>query len=136
MKLQEPPLVVDQLAHRVIGAAIEVHRELGPGYREHIYQEALAFELETRGIAFATQVPIPLRYKGRPLTSLFRLDLVVGDMIVVELKSVEHLTDNHLLQTLGYLAASGHPLGLLLNFNCAVLKHGIRRVIPWRTPPR
>jgi GxxExxY protein len=132
---QEPSFVVDQLAHRVIGAAIEVHRELGPGFQERVYQEALAFELETRAIPFAREVPIPLRYKGRPLTTLFRLDLVVGGLVVVELKAVDHLSDAHLQQTLAYLAASGHPLGLLLNFNCPVLKSGIRRVIPWRTPP-
>ncbi len=93
-------------------------------------------ELETRAIPFATQVPIPLRYKGRALTTTFRLDLVVHEQIVVELKAVDQLSDNHVQQTLAYLSASGHALGLLLNFNCAVLKNGIRRIVPWRTPPR
>ncbi|MBL9019740.1 MAG: GxxExxY protein [Myxococcales bacterium] len=83
---QEPSVVVDQLAHAVIGAAIEVHRELGPGFHERIYQDALALELEARAIPFAREVPVPLRYKGQPLTTAFRLDLVVGNLIIVELK--------------------------------------------------
>ena len=135
MSLLLPSPRVEVLAHQLIGAAIEVHRELGPGFREQAYQEALGLELAAREIPFLPQVPVPLRYKGQPLSTTFRLGLVVGGLIIVELKTVEALTENHIAQTLAYLGASGLPLGLLLNFQVPILKYGIRRVLPLRTPP-
>ena len=134
MNYPEPPAFVDSFAHRVIGAAIDVHRILGPGYQERTYHEALAIELELRGIPFASEVPVQLRYRDRYLATEFRLDLVVAGVIVVELKAVERLMPIHFAQTVAYLGASGLPLGLVLNFHGETLKDGIRRVLPRRPP--
>ncbi|MBU0616447.1 MAG: GxxExxY protein [Planctomycetes bacterium] len=124
----EPTECEDALAHEVIGAAIEVHRILGPGLLESIYEEALCIELTERRIPFVRQKRIDLMYKGHTIGA-GRLDLLVGDALVVELKTVEALTDVHLAQVLSYLRTTGYRLGLLINFNVAVLKKGIRRVV-------
>ena len=124
----EPDALTDDLAHRVIGAAIEVHRHLGPGYLESVYEEALALELGLRGIAFERQKPIGVAYKGHAVGES-RLDLLVGGCLVVELKAVEALAPIHQAQVISYLKATGLKLGLLINFNVPVLKSGIRRVI-------
>ncbi len=124
----EPTEREDAFAREVIGAGIEVHRVLGPGLLESIYEEALCIELTERKIPFVRQRQIDLIYKGHTIGA-GRLDLLVGDALVVELKAVENLTDVHLAQVLSYLRTTGHRLGLLNNFNVAVLKKGIKRVV-------
>jgi GxxExxY protein len=113
---------------RVIGAAIEVHRALGPGFLESVYEEALAVELEIRGVAFRRQVPVELDYKGRRI-GLARLDLLVEERLVVELKAADRLAPVHLAQVLSYLKATRLRHGLLLNFNVPALRLGIQRVV-------
>ena len=117
----------DPLSASVIGAGIEVHRHLGPGLFESAYEECLAWELEARGLQIRRQVAIPVVYKGVPLDVSYRVDLLVGDTLVVEVKSVEHLTSVHDAQVLTYMKISGAAVGLLLNFNTPVLRDGIRR---------
>jgi GxxExxY protein len=112
----------------VIGAAVEVHRHLGLGLLESAYSACLGFELRERGLDVATQVPLPVVYKGRRLDVGYRLDLVVEDAVVVELKSVERIERVHAAQLLSYLRLSGHRLGLLINFNVRVLTEGVRRI--------
>jgi GxxExxY protein len=119
---------VNRLSHNVIGAALEVHRVLGPGFLESVYEEALCIELELRRVPFVRQAPLPVWYKGR-VVGEGRMDLLVGDCLVVELKAVEMLAQIHAVQLLTYLRATGHKLGLLINFNVTVLKHGIKRVV-------
>jgi GxxExxY protein len=122
-----PGVEVDRLAHEVIGAAIEVHRALGPGFLEKLYEEALCVELELRGIPFQRQILIHLRYKGRDIGQ-DRLDLLVGDLLVVELKAIESLSPIHTAVAISYLKAVDKRLALLINFNVKVLKEGIKRV--------
>ena len=124
----EPDTRLDELAHRAIGAAIEVHRHLGPGYLESVYEEALAVELGNRKIPFSRQPEITVSYKGNEIGKS-RLDLLVDDRLIVELKTVEQLMPVHSAQVISYLKASGLQLGLLINFNVAVLKQGIKRVV-------
>jgi len=124
----EPTEREDAFARGVIGAAIEVHRVLGPGLLESIYEEALCIELTERQIPFVRQRQIDLIYKGHVIGA-GRLDLLVGDALVVELKAVERLTDVYLAQVLSYLRTTGYRLELLINFNVAVLRKGIKRVI-------
>jgi GxxExxY protein len=116
------------LTHDIIGSAIEVHRCLGPGLLESIYLECLCHELRMRNIVFDREVPLPLRYKGLVLDHSYRLDLLVGGCIVVELKSVEKLLPIHEAQLLTYLKVKRLPLGLLLNFNVPTLRSGIVRI--------
>ena len=122
----EPDVAIDTLAHRVIGAAIDVHRKLGPGYLECVYEEALCVELALRQMHFARQAPFHLLYKGVPVGER-RVDLLVEQRLVVELKAVDRLAPIHLAQALSYLKALRQPLGLLINFNVPVLRDGIRR---------
>ena len=124
----EPSAELDDLAHRVIGSAIEVHRLLGPGFLESVYEEALCVELALRDIPFARQVPIGVRYKGEQVGEA-RLDLLVHDTLVVELKTVESIAPIHWAQVLSYLKATRLRLGLLINFNVSVLQRGIKRVV-------
>ena len=124
----EPDQELDRLAHLVIGAAIEVHRQLGPGLLEGVYEKALCIEFEIRGIAFRTQSRVGITYKGRPVGK-GRLDLLVGNRLIVELKTVEKLAPIHLAQMISYLRMTNRALGLLINFNVPVLKEGIRRVV-------
>ncbi len=124
----EPSTELDELAYAVIGAAIEVHRLLGPGYLESVYEEALCVELTLRGIRFARQLPIGVQYKGRKVGEA-RLDLVVDDSLVVELKAVEGVAPIHVAQILSYLKATRLRLGLLISFNVTTLRRGIKRVI-------
>jgi GxxExxY protein len=118
----------DALSGSVIGAAIEVHRALGPGLLESAYEECLARELVLRDIRYSRQVPLPLEYKGVHLDCGYRLDLVVADRLIVELKTVEKLLPIHEAQLLTYLKMTGIKTGLLLNFNVAILKEGIKRL--------
>ena len=116
------------LTHDIIGSAIEVHRCVGPGLLESIYLECLCHELRMRNIVFDREVPLPLRYQGLVLDHSYRLDLLVGGCIVVELKSVEKLLPIHEGQLLTYLKVERLPLGLLLNFNLPSLQSGIVRI--------
>lgn len=126
--VSEPDLATDELARSVIGAAIDVHRALGPGLLESVYEEALAHELVQREIPFARQVHVELAYKGHVIGQ-GRLDVLADDRLVVELKAVENLLPLHSAQLLSYLKLTGYPLGLLINFNVNLLKEGLRRVL-------
>jgi GxxExxY protein len=120
----------EELTGRIIGAAIEVHRELGPGLLESSYEECLCHELSLRSIAFRRQLEQPVLYKGLRLDCGYRLDVLAAETVVLELKSVETLLPIHEAQLLTYLRLSRKPVGLLINFNVAVLKDGlIRRVL-------
>ncbi len=117
------------LSNQIIGAAIEVHKALGPGLLESSYQACHKRELELRNIPLRTEVPLPLSYKGVALDCAYRMDEVVDDLVVVEIKSVECLEPIHQAQLLTYLRLSHLWLGILINFNVPVLKHGIRRLV-------
>lgn len=112
----------------IIGAAIEVHRHIGPGFLESVYEDALAIELQIQGIPFRRQVPIAMEYKGHPIGQA-RVDLLVEDCVVVELKALEHLAPIHSAQILSYLRATKLRHGLLITFNVPALRLGIKRVI-------
>ena len=118
----------DDLSRHVIGCAIEVHRMLGPGLLESTYETCLAHELSLAGIPFATQVQIPVIYKGVKLDCGYRIDMLVDNQLVLELKSVEQLLGIHQAQLLTYLKLAQLPVGLLINFNVTMLKTGIRRL--------
>ena len=120
----EPEKRVDELARAVIGAAIEVHRHLGPGYLESVYEEALAIECELRGIPIERQKPVAVMYKGRRVGRA-RLDLIVGDLLIVDLKTVESLAPIHTAKMISYLNSTGLQLAILINFNSPLLKDGI-----------
>ena len=113
----------------MIGAAIDVHRTMGPGLLESVYQECLKHELGIRNIPYESEVQIKAEYKGLMFDSAYRMDLVVSDTVVLELKVVEHLLPVHEAQLLSYLRLTGKKLGLLINFNTPILKSGIKRVV-------
>ncbi len=117
------------LSNQIIGAAIEVHKQLGPGLLESAYQTCHCHELELRNIPVETEVQLPVKYKGVELECGYRMDEVVEGLVVVELKSVERLEPIHEAQLLTYLRLSGIWLGLLINFNVPVLKNGIKRFV-------
>jgi GxxExxY protein len=119
----------DPLTRRIIGAAIEVHRILGPGLLESSYEECLCLELTMAGIPFARQVPLPIVYKSIKVVRGYKPDLVIANSVIVELKTVDQLINVHEAQLLTYLKLSGLPRGLLLNFNSVPLKEGIRRLV-------
>ena len=125
---REPDAESDKLAHEVIGAAIEVHRVLGPGYLERTYERAMAIELGLRGIPYERQSRIDLEYKGHSVGQ-GRTDFLVGERVIAEFKSVDALAPIHFAQVLSYLRALKLPLGLLINFNVPVLRDGIKRVV-------
>jgi GxxExxY protein len=118
-----------ELTERIIGCAIEVHRVLGPGLLESAYEECLAFELAHAGLAVDRQVALPIIYKDVRLDCGYRIDIVVENAVIVELKTVEAILPVHEAQLLTYLRLSGKSLGLILNFNAASLKSGIRRLV-------
>ncbi len=120
---------INDITDCVIGAAIEVHRNLGPGLLESAYEECLCHELAQRGISFKRQHPLPINYKGVQLDAGYRLDLLVAEQVVVEVKAVESLLPIHEAQLLTYLRLGGWHLGLLINFNVPVLKRGLRRLV-------
>jgi GxxExxY protein len=122
-----PPHTEDVM-NRVIGAAIEVHRHLGPGFLEATYHRAMCIELEERGMCFKAERRIDVTYKGRPITGQ-KLDLVVESCVVVEVKAVSQLEEIHGAQLVAYLRATGLRAGLLMNFNKPVLKAGLRRIV-------
>jgi len=126
--MREPDKELEDLARAVVDAAIEVHRELGPGYVEGVYEEAMAVELRIRAISFDRQRPVAMTYKGHSVGG-GRIDLLVGDRLIVELKAVEKLLPLHKAQVISYLKARRSSLGLLINFNERLLKDGIQRIV-------
>ena len=126
---QEVSAAVDDVARIVVDAGLAVHRTLGPGLLESAYEHCLAHELYLRGVSFRRQVPLPIVFKGTTLDAGYRLDLLVGDSVVVEVKAVEALTRLHEAQVLTYLKLSGYRVALLMNFNVEILKHGLRRLV-------
>ena len=125
---REPGAELDRLAYAVIGAAIEVHRRLGPGLLEGLYEAALCTELQLRNVSFKRQVPVSVLYKGLLLGEL-RIDVLVHEKLVLELKSTDTIAPVHLAQLLSYLKATDLRLGLLINFNVSTLRQGIKRVV-------
>jgi GxxExxY protein len=123
------PQANDPLTEKIIGFAIEVHRQLGPGLLESAYEECLCYELGQNGFAVRRQVPLPVVYKTIRLDCGYRIDLLVEERVILELKTVERLIPVHEAQLLTYLKLSGMRTGLLLNFNSATLKDGIRRMV-------
>lgn len=119
----------DELSREVIGAAIEVHRHLGPGLLESAYEACLCREVDLRGIPHRTQVEVPVNYKGTLVDCAFRIDILVDDLLLVELKAVEKLDRVHWAQTMTYLRLRKVWLGLLMNFNAEVLRDGMRRIV-------
>jgi GxxExxY protein len=117
------------LSERVIKMAIDVHRQLGPGLLESTYEECLCFELHADGTQFERQVALPVIYKTVKLDCAYRMDIVVEQRLVIEVKSVDRLMPIHEAQMLTYLRLSGHKVGLLMNFNTAILKNGLRRLV-------
>ena len=122
-------LLYKDLTGKIVDCAVKVHRQLGPGLLESAYEECLYHELMECGISSIKQVPMPLIYKGRRLELGYRLDLLVEDKVVIEVKSVECLNPVHTAQLMTYLKLSGCKIGLLINFNVVFLKEGIRRII-------
>jgi GxxExxY protein len=120
---------MDGLTEKIIGAAIEVHKVLGPGLLESAYELCLAHELSIANISFERQVPLPVTYKSLPVDCGYRLDFLVEKTVVLELKAVEVLQPIHHAQMLTYLKLGGWPIGLLINFNVSVLKKGIKRLV-------
>lgn len=120
---------LDLLTRRIIGAAIEVHRMLGPGLLESAYEACLAFELAQLGLRFCQQVPLPVHYRQVHLDCGYRLDLLVENAIVVEVKAVDALAPIHQAQIMSYLRRSEKKVGLLINFNVRVLKQGLKRIV-------
>ena len=124
-------LLHEELTEKIIGAAIEVHRALGPGLLESAYEECLCHEFHLRGICFERQRPLPVEYKGVKLDCGYRLDLIVENKVILEIKCVEHVLPVHEAQLLTYLKMTGMRVGLILNFNIATLVRGgvVRKVL-------
>jgi len=120
---------LNRLSSVVIGCAIEVHKVLGPGLLESAYQQCLAWELRRQGLSVKEQVPVPIRYKELEVSNAYRLDILIEDELIVELKAADKIEPVHVAQMLTYLKVSGLRLGLLLNFNVEVMKKGIKRVV-------
>ena len=120
---------LDHITGAIIGAAIEVHRALGPGLLESAYEACLAFELAQRGLKVEQQKPLPVVYKDVKLDCGYRLDLLVEEAVIVEVKAMDQLAPIHEAQLLSYLRLSGRKVGLLINFNVQLLKNGIRRIV-------
>ena len=119
----------DELSNRVIGCAIEVHRHLGPGLLESAYEQCLAIELSTKGILFELQSELHVEYRGRTVDCGYRIDVLVDNALILELKSVEKLMPIHDAQLLTYLKLAGIRTGLLINFNVPLFKDGIKRMV-------
>jgi GxxExxY protein len=123
----EPDPELNRITNAIIGAAIEVHRALGPGHLESAYEEAMDVEMALRGMPFRRQVGVVLTYKRREVGKAW-LDFLVEDRVVLELKSVEQIAPAHTAQVTSYLSMTGYPLALIINFNVPALRHGIRRI--------
>ena len=122
-------LTENDLSYRIIGIAIELHKNLGPGLLESVYENSLAYDLREAGFEVGQQIPMPLVYKGVKMDNGYRIDLLVENKIIVEIKSIETLAPVHYAQTLTYLKLSEKKLGLLINFNTDKLKEGIHRIV-------
>jgi GxxExxY protein len=129
MQQTEKRIENDTLTERIIGAAIQVHRELGPGLLESAYEACLCHELSLNNLKVERQKAIPISYKGIRLDAGYRLDMVVEDQVIVEIKAVSELLPVHEAQLLSYLKQVGGGRGLLINFNVKLLKHGLRRLV-------
>ena len=131
---KEKTWVEGDLSYAVIGAALRVHREFGPGLLESVYEKCLAFELRANGHKVERQVPVPLIFRGLQIDCSYRADLIVDDRLLVEVKAVESLENIHLAQVLTYLRLTGLQVGVLLNFNVTTLRKGIKRVVRGEFP--
>ncbi|MFH1052581.1 MAG: GxxExxY protein [bacterium] len=120
---------LNKITELIIGRAIEVHRNLGPGLLESAYEECLSYELQKAGLSYERQKPVPVVYKDKKLECGYRIDLLIEDLVVVELKTVDEFNPVHEAQILTYLKFSNKKIGLLINFNVTMLKNGIRRFI-------
>jgi GxxExxY protein len=120
---------INNLSYQIIGCAIEVHKILGPGLLESAYQKCLIFELKKAGFKVEKEISLPITYKSIELNHSYRIDILVNNQIVIELKTVEELTEVHKAQVLTYLKLGNFPLGLLINFNSKILKNNIKRYI-------
>ncbi len=125
---EERPAGIEDFARTIVDSGLKVHRALGPGLLESAYEHCLAHELSLRGVALRRQVPLPIVYEGAKLDAGYRLDIVVENAIVIEIKAVEALSRLHEAQVLTYLKLTGHRLGFLLNFNVELFKNGVRRL--------
>jgi GxxExxY protein len=121
-------LTVNDISGAIVDAAIQVHRDLGPGLLESVYESVLAYELEQRGLSVQRQVAVPIQYRDLHIADAFRADLIVNKQVIVELKSIEQVAPVHKKQLLTYLRLTNLQVGLLLNFGCEVMKSGIHRV--------
>jgi GxxExxY protein len=122
-------VLIDEITAIVIDEAIGIHRELGPGLFESVYETVLAGRLEMRGLKAARQVPVPLEFDGKFFEAAFRIDILVEDRLILEIKAVDQLSKAHARQLLTYLRLLKQPVGLLLNFSAATMKDGIRRMV-------
>ena len=122
-------MIENEISKIIIGTGIEIHKELGPGLLESVYEEVLFFELKKRGLHVERQVSVPLSYKNMHFKTAYRLDLLVNNRVIIELKAVENLTPIYFAQLLTYLKLSDKKLGLLINFNVKLFKEGIHRVV-------
>lgn len=122
-------MLFEDLTEMIIGAAIEVHKELGPGLLENVYSECLTYELHRNNLNFKREVVLPVKYKDKILDCNYRIDFIIEDKVIIELKSVENLLKIHEAQLITYLKLSNIKLGLLINFNTDFLKNGIKRFI-------
>ena len=129
-KYQDVPDGLNALSKEVVDSIFQVHLELGPGFLEKIYEECLCQEFSDRKIPFLRQVPVNMIYKGRQIPADFRLDLVVDQRVLIELKAVGQILSVHEAQMHSYLKISGLPLGFLVNFNVALIKDGLHRYVP------
>jgi len=119
----------NEISYKIIGAALEIHKNIGPGLLESAYENALAFDLRELGLEVKQQVPMPFIYKEIKQDVGYRIDLIVNDKVLIEIKSIETLAQVHYAQTLTYLKLSGMKLGLLINFNTKILKEGVHRIV-------
>ncbi|MEA3448214.1 MAG: GxxExxY protein [Bacteroidota bacterium] len=122
-------MIENELSTKIIGCAIEVHKQLGPGLLESAYQECLAYELKQNGLQVSKEIPMPIIYKEVKLNHGYRMDLLVNNTVVIEIKSVEAITDVHEAQLLTYLKLGNYKLGLILNFHVNVMRKGIKRMV-------
>jgi GxxExxY protein len=124
-----PKLRYEELTEKILGAAIEVHRALGPGLLESAYEECLCYELNLRGLRFLRQISVPVKYKGINLDCGYQLDIIVEDIVILELKSVDRIASIHEAQLLTYMKLLNKPVGFIINFNVPVLRSGIVRKV-------
>ena len=122
-------MIENELSYKIIGIALELHKSIGPGLLESVYENALSFDLKEAGLKVNCQVPMPFVYKEVRMEIGYRIDLIVNDKVLIEVKSIESLAPVHFAQTLTYLKLSGLKLGLLINFNVKTLKESIHRIV-------